>query len=205
MEFLNGKNKDKKRKIKEDYDATSFFYDERYKIIQKAKYKMVLKDFKIDSKSILDAGCGTGLLFEEIRYISDFDFLKCQYIGVDISLGMLRNFKNKLRKDHIHIHRRVNLVLTDIENLPFRENVFKVIFCITSLQNLANIENGIQNLISVGMDDADLVISFLRKKLDKNMLIHLLENYTKKIEIQDIGDIEDVIITVKIGKKFITS
>ncbi|MFX1419581.1 MAG: hypothetical protein ACFE9N_11735 [Promethearchaeota archaeon] len=61
------KNYYKKKKIIEKYNSTSYFYDRRYKLIQEEKYEIVLKNYKMDGKIILDLGSGTGLFYEYYR------------------------------------------------------------------------------------------------------------------------------------------
>ena len=60
----NSNNKNKKKNIIKKYNASSHFYDKRYKKIQKEKYEILLKNYQAHGKLILDLGCGTGLSFE---------------------------------------------------------------------------------------------------------------------------------------------
>ncbi|MFX1590929.1 MAG: hypothetical protein ACFFC1_22570, partial [Promethearchaeota archaeon] len=66
MQIFKG-NYDKKKEIISKYNSTATFYDKRYRKIQEEKYRIILSDFLLEkNKIVLDAGCGSGLLFEFI-------------------------------------------------------------------------------------------------------------------------------------------
>ena len=125
------KDSEKKKDIIVRYNSTSTFYDDRYSDIQNSKFKLLLKSFKFGNKNTLDAGCGTGLLFEFfLRSDQQIHKRKLKYIGLDISWKMLKQFLYKINKETSIKH--VNLILGDIENLPFREEKIHQIFAVTS-------------------------------------------------------------------------
>ena len=119
--------KNKKREIIDKYNQTSEFYDRRYIKIQEDKYRLILNDITINEKLILDTGCGTGLLFDYME--SSFENLNSQdfhYVGMDISINMLKRFQFKIDQKSKKIH----LILSDLENLPLREKIFDLLFFI---------------------------------------------------------------------------
>ena len=193
------RNSDKKKEIINKYNSTSHFYDKRYSQIQSKKYDQILKNYVLDRKIILDAGCGTGLLFE---YISDL--LKQEkrifysYIANDISWNMLMEFKSKLV--NLKKQLEVNLILSDLENLPFRKNTFHSIFSATAFQNLPNILNGVKESLRVVKSNGDIILSILKKKINLEELLSFLEPFVKEIIIIKIDTIEDVIIKGKLLK-----
>jgi len=193
--FLKPFNKDldKKKNIIEKYNSTSSFYDNRYGKIQKEKYKILFRNCNLNYKTILDAGCGTGLLLEHV-YDLNIDIIKkkVKFIGIDISWKMLMNFSNKTKK--IKDIENINLILGDIENLPLRHDSFNIIFSITSLQNLPVIKKGLGELIRVGQKDSLLKLSILRKQLKVDDLITFLKTHTIDLKTEFLENIEDVII-----------
>jgi ubiquinone/menaquinone biosynthesis C-methylase UbiE len=195
---MKPEKKNKKQEIINKYNQTSEFYDRRYVKIQQDKFSLILKDNSIYEKLILDAGCGTGLLFGVIdnsfekSNITDF-----HYVGVDISINMLKRFHSKLDQKA----KNVNLILTDLENLPLRENKFTLLFSFTSLQNLPDVIEGLKESFRVVKDGADVNFSILRKKLNKERLKVLLKPLIKYMEIIDIESIEDVLFTGKALKE----
>jgi len=190
-------NPDKKKEIINKYDATSDYYERRYSEIQYKKYEIVLKDFTLRDKVILDAGCGTGLLYDFI--ISSIEHTKTahySYIAIDISINMLKIFKSKNYKKDKEIRNKLNLILSDLENLPIRSNIFNSVLSLTSLQNLPHINNGVKETLRVAKDE--IKISILKKNLDLNQLISILKPRIDNFEIIDKETIEDIIIQ---GKK----
>ena len=200
--FLKPLNKDldKKKNIIEKYNSTSSFYDNRYGKIQKEKYKILFRNCNLSYKTILDAGCGTGLLIEYVFDLSlDNIKNKAKYVGIDISWKMLMKFCDKSKK--IKDIEGINLILGDIENLPLRENIFNIIFSITSLQNLSAIKKGLGELIRVGQKDSLLKLSILRKQLKVDDLTTYLKTHTLNLQTEFLENIEDVIIQGSLNKQ----
>ncbi len=184
---------DKKKIIIEKYNSTSSFYDDRYRKIQNEKYTLQFNNTDFKHKTLLDAGCGTGLLFE---YISNLKFVnlnrELRYVGLDISWKMLVQFYMKTRRSNYRGNS--NLILGDIENLPFREAKFNLIFSTTSLQNLQDLKKGLKELVRVGKEDAALKLSILRKQLKLEEVILYLNSCTINLRTDILGGLEDVII-----------
>jgi demethylmenaquinone methyltransferase/2-methoxy-6-polyprenyl-1,4-benzoquinol methylase len=189
----------KKKEIISKYNSSANFYDKRYKSLQQEKYRILLEDCELTGKIILDIGSGTGLLLEYILQYQDV--LNILFIAVDISWEMISEFKNKILSlsDNSHIQ----LVLADIENLPFRDNSFNLIFSVTSFQNLPNILKGIQESLRITKSGSPLRISILRKKLKLNKILNLLKLCVNNLEIINKKHIEDVIIQGELIKESI--
>ena len=184
----------KKKKIIEKYNSSYLIYDKRYSLIQEEKYKIVLNNYEVDGRHILDLGCGTGLLFEYIKKtLSNRKRVKLNYIGVDISWNMLLEFKLKIIK---YNYRRYspNLILSDIDCLPFRDNIFLSTFAITSFQNLPDIKDGIKESFRVSKNNAEFKFSILKKKLDLDSLLKIFKTKIRDLIIINNEDLEDVVI-----------
>ena len=159
--FLKKKreNQNKKKEIIIKYNSTSDYYERRYKEIQYNKYKFVLNSYTVGGKIILDAGCGTGLLYDFI--INSLEQIKTafySYIAIDISINMLKIFKSKNFNKDKKIGNKINLILSDLENLPIRSNIFNSVFSLTSLQNLPHIIDGVKEMLRVVKEDADIAL-----------------------------------------------
>ncbi len=196
----HSKNQNKKKSIIEKYNSSSHFYDKRYKAIQEEKYEIVLKNYKANGKIIIDMGCGTGLFFEYItKSIKKQEEIKGNYVAVDISWNMLLRFKSKVI-NYKYKKYALNLILSDMEHLPFRENIFDSIFSLTSFQNLPHIQIGITESFRVSKNNADYNFSILKKKLELELLLKILKPEIKEIEVIEKENLEDFIIQGKLLK-----
>jgi ubiquinone/menaquinone biosynthesis C-methylase UbiE len=188
----------KKQEIIKNYNLTSHFYDQRYSQIQTEKFEILLNNLELNQKKILDAGCGTGLLLEFINSLKQNSTVNYHYIGMDITLNMLKEFQSKpLTKK---MQWKVNLILADIESLPFRENIFDIIFSITSFQNLPNLTKGIKETLRVGQDKGEVRFSILKKKLKIEQLNTLLKSLFTNLKLIQEEFLEDIIFMGKILK-----
>ena len=112
---------------------------------------------------------------------------------------MLLEFKSKLHK--LKDKNKLSLILADIENLPFREDIFYSIISLTSFQNLPNINRGAKESIRVCRKNADFTFSILKKSLDLERFIDFLKPVTKIEQVIKRDDLEDIIIRGKILEK----
>jgi ubiquinone/menaquinone biosynthesis C-methylase UbiE len=191
---------DKKRKIIDDYNISSQYYDKRYREIQYQKYRRFFANVQIQNSIILDAGCGTGLLLEHIfQKTSLGTLIKYKYAGVDISINMLKKFQLKL--DNLGIAKFISLVLADVENLPFRDNIFDKVFSVTVFQNLADIERAFNDSIRSGKVNLDIVITILKKASNLEEFGNLVKYKLKIYSFDYDPNIEDDIIWGTISKK----
>lgn len=74
-----------------NYDSVAGVYDSLYQDEQSMAEDSIVQGLisgHVEGKSVLDIGCGTGLLYSMIGS-------KCQYIGIDISAKMLEVFNAK--------------------------------------------------------------------------------------------------------------
>lgn len=198
MKPLN-EDSDKKKIIIEKYNSTSSFYDERYRRIQNEKFNFQLSNIHFKHITILDAGCGTGLLLEFISNLHDENFHKdVQYIGLDISWKMLQEFVKKLKKRNYF--GKISLILGDIENLPFREGVFNLILSFTSLQNLQVLNKGLKELFRVGKKSTIMKLSILKKQLELEEMTDFLDSHTINLKTIILEDLEDVFIEGNLKK-----
>ncbi|MFX0008917.1 MAG: class I SAM-dependent methyltransferase [Candidatus Hermodarchaeota archaeon] len=176
------------------------FYDERYEEIQNEKYKYFLKESEINRKKIFDAGCGSGLLIAKFyRIIKSSTTNRFLYVGIDISLNMLKLAKSLIKT--CERSGKYQLIHADLENLPIRGDVFQSIFSITSLQNLYDIKKGLFEINRTAKNGADLNISILKKQLDRSQFITILESYSLISMVEEPKNIEDLFIKGRIIKK----
>lgn len=106
-----------KFEIMKMYNTTAHLYNMRYEEEQKLKISFLLNKLRPkEDEILLDIGCGTGILFKMVN---------CKIIiGVDISINMLREIKDR---------EKINLILADGEYLPIRDESIDIITSVTVL------------------------------------------------------------------------
>ncbi|HIE18535.1 TPA: class I SAM-dependent methyltransferase, partial [Candidatus Bathyarchaeota archaeon] len=118
-----------KRKILHHYDRLARIYDSLYGEEQRSKIESILKILKIGCEDlVLDLGCGTGLLIEYVAMKVN------HFVGVDLSGESLKIAVERSRR--LGVKQKVSLLQADVDNLPFRDDVFDKFFALTLLQSL---------------------------------------------------------------------
>jgi len=121
-----------KKEVIKHFNAWSAHYESEvwgrdkyfHKLLKQLVFNAILNTVE---QKVLELGVGPGIYFEQF-------ILKRHYVtGIDISIEMLRISKNKLKKKGYNVF---NLILADVEYLPFRNEVFDVINCIEVLRHL---------------------------------------------------------------------
>ncbi|MCK4381025.1 MAG: hypothetical protein KAW51_07780, partial [Candidatus Lokiarchaeota archaeon] len=87
-----------------------------------------------------------------------------------------------------------NLILADIEYLPFRENIFVSIFSLTSFQNLPHLHKGLHELFRVSKNKAEFKFSILKKNLELELLLEILRPIIKDLKVIKEENLEDFIV-----------
>ena len=186
---------EKKEQIIEKYNSTAHFYDDRYSIIQAEKYDLVLKNFIFEGKIMLDAGCGTGLFHDYIQYnMYTNQNTRFIFLAMDISLKMLAQFHVKKKTGKLSHQDGIHLILSDMDNLPFRSEVFDSIFSLTALQNLPDIDEGVEDLFRVAKNNAEMILSILKKSLNSEALISGLKPRVQHLKVLNENHVEDIIL-----------
>jgi len=98
---------------------------------------------------ILEIACGTG---EDLLKLKMYNF-----VGTDISHGMVLNTKMKLLKLEKNCMNN-RLLVADAECLPFMDNYFDAVLIVGALHHLENIEQGINEMVRCLKNEGILVI-----------------------------------------------
>ncbi|MBY9000215.1 MAG: class I SAM-dependent methyltransferase [Candidatus Heimdallarchaeota archaeon] len=178
----------KKYEIRRRYDATAKQYDSRYLEIQTTKYQELFSEIKIKSSDIiLDVGGGTGLLLDFLKENSS------NVICCDISFNMLKIGKKK--------HTRGNFICADSDFLPFREEGFDKVFCISVLNNLPKYHKTMVEMNFLLHKKGKLVLTALTKIFSKVKIEELILNANFAILKLWKLSIEDIAVLAKKNKK----
>ncbi len=98
-----------------DADASNYAQTSDGKFCARV-YPAILDELNRDEgQTILDIGCGTGILLSQVKDRSNL-------CGLDLSAGMIEQAKLKLGD-------RAELVVGDAENLPWPEGFFDTVLC----------------------------------------------------------------------------
>jgi ubiquinone/menaquinone biosynthesis C-methylase UbiE len=108
---------------KTNYNGISSNYNLRYKVNSMHGVSKTL-DVIINAykpKNILEVGCGTG------QWLSKLDCYDAERIGIDSSLGMLKEAKKNGNKS--------DLICADANSLPFSNKQFDMIYCVNAIHH----------------------------------------------------------------------
>lgn len=92
--------------------------------------------------TILDAGCGTGLITRHINSNS--------IIALDINQWAVKRAR-------LHLSNRVQCIVGDTEYLPLASNVFDVVICTDVLEHLLNPDRSLKEMLRVMKSEAILI------------------------------------------------
>jgi ubiquinone/menaquinone biosynthesis C-methylase UbiE len=143
----------KKRKIMQRYDLTADIYDMRYAEEQTAKIRVALENVGLSGHDlVLDAGCGTGLLFEHVAGKTK------AVVGLDISRKTLLQARERARS-----FLNVYLIMADADYMPLCGNVFNHAFAMTLIQNTPNPVETLNEIERVAEICATIVVTGLKR------------------------------------------
>jgi ubiquinone/menaquinone biosynthesis C-methylase UbiE len=110
-----------------EYDDSWVKVKRHHKLLEAVVQASLIKD----NDSVLDLGCGTGLLSLKLLKKAD-----CLILGVDSSPEMLEIFKNKIKK--LNLLKNITCQLENAERLGFKENSFDIIASTVTLHHVKN-------------------------------------------------------------------
>ncbi len=152
------------------YDCTVQLYNIRYAEEQTFKIEVALENIELwRESSILDLGCGTGILLPRIQGRAK------EIVGLDLSKNMLIEAKNSARHAS-----NIYFVLADADCTPLRNDYYDIVLAITLLQNMPNPQRTLQETKRIAKPNASIVVTALKKHFTEYSFLRLL----KRIELK---------------------
>ena len=111
----------------------------------------LIKDYLPSNPRILDIGCGTGRQSMTIAKTID-----CSILSVDISPIMIKGVEERMRKEHLT--NKVTPLVGNMEQLPFDQNFFDVIWSEGAIYNIG-FEEGLKTWMPFLKPGAFLVVT----------------------------------------------
>jgi len=182
-----------KRRTMRHYDQSAAVYDAQYYEEQEAKIKAALTGFTLKKENILlDAGCGTGLLFPHIAEKAKL------FVGIDTSGIILKEAKKRLKH-----HTNAIIIRADVDYIPFPNETFDAVFAITLLQNTPKPKKTLTEMRRVATRDTTIVATGLKKAFTRKEFTRLLRGVGLEIKVLrlDANLKEHVAICTKSPKK----
>ncbi len=160
------------------YNRTVQLYNNRYTEEQTLKLETVLENIELSiQSSIIDLGCGTGLLIPKIQETSK------EIICLDISKNMLTEAKNSA-KNATNIY----FVQGDADYTPLRNNYFDKVFAITLLQNMPNPKRTLQETKRITKPDSSIIVTALKKHFSEQSFLQLLKRLELKPRLLETNE-----------------
>lgn len=162
------------RDVRSYYNSYAENYDNFYQSIQLEKLNHILPKLQ-NCQHVIDLGAGTGILSQYVMW---------SVIGIDISYEMLR--RGVLQE------RPFLGIAASITHLPIRDQSSNCIISMTTMQNVADVERGITELIRIGSKKCIALITVLKKSKQTNIIMEWLLKYandlsTFEVPPEDLG------------------
>ncbi len=156
-----------------EYNAISSGYDELYGEEQIKKARIILDNISISKADwLLDVGCGTGI---------STAMFECNKIGIDSSEELISQAIT-----------RIPAIIGKGEDLPFNDNIFDIIICLTAIHNFDDYKKGIQEMKRVCKKSGKVIITILKKAKEFNNI----KNYIEKelTVVKEIDEEKDLVL-----------
>ena len=191
-DYLAGDNK----KYMNMYDKLSFWYDFGEKWIGLFRYGNTIFEMRKNLMKHLEWRNGISVLYVSIGTGKDLNFIpqnvdlkSLDFTGIDISYGMLK-------KCHSIWKKRTNLTLVNCcaEDLPFKDNVFDIVFHVGGINFFTDKALAIKEMIRVSKPGSKIMIAdetedFIGTQYKKSIFT---KNYYKNTDF-DLSEIQKCI------------
>ncbi len=144
------------------YEIGDDFLSYSIQVRQEKVLKMLDESLKNNGAKILDTGCGAGLTI--LRLLQRGHFV----CGTDLSYNMIEDAKRIIKENGYE--KSCNLLISDVENLPFSTGFFDAIVCMGVLPYLISDEEAIREIYRVLKPKGIAIITVRNKRKISELL-----------------------------------
>lgn len=163
---------------RENCDCSIYYQTPVIKYFYLKRARMIIDLIKEYGKNVLDAGCGCGILFYELR--KRFSNLN----GIDLR-GDIKDIKEALEKDRI----RANLINGDLSNLPYKNDTFDCVVSMSVLEHISDLNQPIKEIGRVLKKNGVAVFGFPVKNIFLHLFFKIIKFDDEKGHPSDHKDI----------------
>ena len=158
-------------KIQGYYDDFGSWYDEDrfskyFSIINELEVELIEK--YAENKEVLEVGCGTGIILNEVRKNAK------KAVGIDLSEGMLEHARQK----------GLEVQQANATEIPFDDSVFDVVYSFKVLPHVPEIRKALLEIARVVRDDGTLVLEFYNSISLKYLANNISSFFRKKVYLR---------------------
>lgn len=154
------REKKEKRKIDsgvvKGYDILASEYDTMPNVVIDSEendfYKLI---GNVKNKKILDVGCGTG------RYSIPLAKKGAEVEGIDISPGMLRKARRKVKRKNL----KIKFKKSGMTNLPYEDNSFDLVISSLAIDHVKDFDKAIKEMTRVCKNKGHIIISTIHPSI----------------------------------------
>jgi len=137
----------------EEYDEGIRRQAEQMGIDLKEEFHGILKRVPLkDSHRVLDVSTGTGAVILRIREV--YPNVSCEFVGIDLSIGMLRVAQRKF----VNAKMKVPIFHSEVAKLPFKNESFDVVTHFGGINTFRNIPAALKEWVRVLKPEGFLLV-----------------------------------------------
>ncbi len=180
MNIIMKKTEDKLKQAIQTYNKIASIYA-KYTEDRLMQFQLSRFESMLPGKRILDAGCGSG---RDVEYFMEDGF---DAIGVDLSLGLLKEAKKRVPKGKFK--------KTDFRKMIFKAKTFHGIWSVSSLFHMPKeeVQKALKEFNRVLDDSGVLYISIKRGKGSKEIKKEKYQNEPMTVYFYEQKEMEDLV------------
>ena len=159
----------------------------------------IIEETKISSGTIVDFGCGIGLLAKAFAEKNK----RIHVIGIDSSFGMLREASKICRN-----FKNIEFVRTDVGNVDLERGIADIVVCKDSFHEFTNPQKALSEMLRIVKPSGwvflqdlrrDMPLRYLRMALPRKTIFQRLQYYSARGSYT-MGEVKKLVSNMKVRK-----